>query len=112
MANLLGIPASKVSDYEFGKAEIPVQELEALVEYLNLSLEYFIDKGIPVSANDSNGQTATLNEIADISQLPKEVRDFLSNPANLLYVNIAMKLSQISADTLRALAEGLLEVTY
>lgn len=112
LANLLGIPVSKVSDYEFGKTEIPIQELEALVEYLNLSLEYFIDKGIPASSSQGNGQAATLNEIADISQLPKEVRDFLSNPANLLYVNIAMKLSQISADTLRALAEGLLEVTY
>jgi hypothetical protein len=30
----------------------------------------------------------------------------------MLYVNVAMKLSNLSAETLRALAEGLLEVTY
>jgi transcriptional regulator with XRE-family HTH domain len=113
LANLLGVPVGKISDYEFGRAGIPVQELEALAEYLKVSLTYFIDEGIPAAAHDDeNGRTPSLNEIADLSQLPREVREFLSNPANLLYVNIAMKLSELSADTLRALAEGLLEVTY
>jgi hypothetical protein len=44
--------------------------------------------------------------------LPKHVREFLLNPANLLYINIAMRLSGLSAETLRNLAQGLLEVTY
>jgi transcriptional regulator with XRE-family HTH domain len=119
LANLLGLPVSKISDYEFGRAPIPLQELEALVEHLNLSLDYFLDQGLPFSTRaagegkqEENGQPAVLAEITDMPQLPAEVREFLSNPANLLYVNIAMKLSELSADTLRALAEGLLEVTY
>jgi transcriptional regulator with XRE-family HTH domain len=112
LASLLEIPVTRISEYEFGKAPISIQELEALADYLKRPLSYFIDQGIPVAHNESNGQATPLNEIVDMSQLPKEVREFLSNPANLLYVNIAMKLSELSADTLRALAEGLLEVTY
>ena len=110
LANVLGVSAGAISDYEFGRAPIPLQELEALADYFNLPLGYFIDEGITPHLNGHHDPT--LNEIADFSQLPKDVREFLSNPANLLYVNIAMKLSELSADTLRSLAEGLLEVTY
>lgn len=110
LANLLGIPASRISSYEFGKMEIPLPELEQMADHLNVSLDYFIDQGI--AANNSGGRETTLDEINQFSQLPEELRDFVSNPANILYINIAMKLSELSADTLRALAEGLLEVTY
>ncbi len=110
LANSLGIPTSQVSNYEYGKASIPVLELEALTEYLNVSLGYFMDEGI--TPNSPIDQTPSLDEITDYSQLPLEIREFLSNPANTLYIKIAMKLSRLSADTLRAMAEGLLEVTY
>jgi transcriptional regulator with XRE-family HTH domain len=111
LAHLLGLPTSKISDYEFGKEAIPLQELQALADYLKVSLEYFIDQGI-LPNRESNGHVPTLDEIVQYSQLPPRVRHFLSNPANMLYVNVAMKLSNLSAETLRALAEGLLEVTY
>ena len=110
LANLLNVPTSRISAYEFGKIDIPLYELEALCEYLNVSLNYFMDKGL--QPHGADGQVTSLEEIANYSQLPPEVRDFLVNPANLLYINIAMKLSKVSADTLRGLAEGLLEVTY
>jgi transcriptional regulator with XRE-family HTH domain len=109
LARLLGVPASRIASYEFGRTEIPLQELEVLASYLNVSLSYFMDQGI--RPGDEN-HVATLDEIAQFSQLPKNVREFLTNPANLLYVNIAMRLSDLSAETLRSLAEGLLEVTY
>jgi transcriptional regulator with XRE-family HTH domain len=110
LAKLLGVPSSRISSYELGTSEIPLQELELLAGYLNVSLSYFLDRGINPKA--TNGQAATLDEITQFTQLPNNVRVFLSNPANLLYLNIAMSLSDFSADTLRALAEGLLEVTY
>jgi transcriptional regulator with XRE-family HTH domain len=110
LAKALGVPASRISNYEFGKTEIPLHELEALADYLNVSLSYFMDQGL--LPQETGGGAATLDEIAQFSQLPKEVREFLLNPANLLYINISMRLSELSADTLRDLAEGLLEVTY
>lgn len=110
LANMLGISTNTITDYEFGREPIPLQDLEAITEYLDISINYFIDDGIQPGTNGY--KEPTLNEIADFSQLPQEVREFLANPANLLYVNIAMRLSELSADTLRSLAEGLLEVTY
>jgi transcriptional regulator with XRE-family HTH domain len=110
LAKMLGVPASRISSYEFGKTEIPLFELEQLAEYLNVSLSYFMDQGM--RPEETGGGAATLDEIAQFSQLSKEIREFLINPANLLYVNISMRLSKVEADTLRGLAEGLLEVTY
>jgi transcriptional regulator with XRE-family HTH domain len=110
LANALGVPAEQISDYELGKSPIPLHQLETLVNVLNVSLNYFLDQGI--APKEANGHGATLDEIAQFSQLPSHVRQFISNPANLLYISIAMKLSDISADTLRDLAEGLLEITY
>ena len=110
VASYLGISTSRISSYEFGKADIPLQELEALANHFQVSFDFFLDQGI--RPGYSNGNSPSLDDIAAYSQLPHNIREFLSNPANILYVNIAMKLSNLSAETLRALAEGLLEVTY
>jgi transcriptional regulator with XRE-family HTH domain len=110
IAELLNVPTGQVAGYELGKSGVPLSELETLAQYFNVSIEYFLDEGLPAPLR--NGQQITLDEIAQISQLPPEVRAFLLNPANLLYVKIAMRLSDMSAETLRGLAEGLLAVTY
>jgi transcriptional regulator with XRE-family HTH domain len=110
LAQSIGVSTGQIAGYELGKVDIPIQKLQALGTYLNLPLDYFVDEGI--KADRLNGRTVTLDEITQFSQLSPEVREFLLNPANLLYVNIAMRLSGMSAETLRSLAEGLLEVTY
>ena len=110
LANILNVPASRIANYEYGKADIPLQELEVLTQYLKVSLDYFLDQGI--APNAAINKAPTLDDIVDYAQLSPEVKAFVSNPANTLYINVAMKLSKVSADTLRALAEGLLEVTY
>lgn len=111
LAQLLGVPPSRIPNYEFGKTEIPLPELELLAEHLNVSLSYFMDEDINAKEfADVSG--ITTDEISHYSELPADVQEFLSNPANLLYIHIAMKLSEVSAETLRGLAEGLLEVTY
>ena len=110
LAETIGVSTGQIASYELGKVDIPIQKLQALGNYLRLPLDYFIDEGI--KAERLNGRSVTLDEITQFSQLPPEVREFLLNPANMLYVNIAMRLSGMSAETLRSLAEGLLEVTY
>ena len=110
LAQLLEVSPGQVASYEVGKNDIPIQQLETLAAHLNVSIDYFLDEGI--DRTKSNGRRVTLDEISQFAELPEEVREFLLNPANLLYVNIAMRLSDMSAETLRNLAEGLLEVTY
>ena len=108
VATAIGVSQETIAQYEFG-VDIPLPQLEALSKWLNKPISYFLDKGIQPNGV---GPMTTLDDITAYVQLSTEVKEFLSNPANILYINIAMKLSEMSAETLRALAEGLLEVTY
>ncbi len=53
-----------------------------------------------------------MDELERLAQLPEDVRNFMLEPGNLLYVRVAMQLSTLSADAIRNVAEGLLEITY
>lgn len=110
LAQRLDVSTDYIVDYEYGRREIPLHQLETLAADLKVSLDYFLDQGI--SPAKANGHATDLDQIAQFSKLPPDVREFLLNPANLLYLNIAIRLSNLSAETLRGLAEGLLEVTY
>jgi|JFJP01.1.fsa_nt_gi transcriptional regulator with XRE-family HTH domain len=112
LAKQLAIPASQITQYELGQVEIPVIQLEALAHYFNVPINYFLDNSLALSDANLSQKWTPLEEIIQFSQFPPDVREFLANPANLLYINIAMRLGELSVDTLRGLAEGLLEVTY
>jgi hypothetical protein len=43
--------------------------------------------------------------------LPQEIRDFVCLPVNRPYLELAMKLSEMSKDRLRSVAERLLDIT-
>ena len=43
--------------------------------------------------------------------LPKELQAFVCQPVNRPYLELAMKLSSMSTDKLRSVAEGLLDIT-
>ncbi len=108
LAKILDCPSGRISSYEFGRTDIPLSELEKLANYLELPLTYFIDQGI----RPSGDQIAGMDELERLSQLPEDVRKFILEPGNLLYVRVAMQLSTLSADAIRSVAEGLLEITY
>ncbi|MFQ5612835.1 MAG: helix-turn-helix domain-containing protein [Anaerolineae bacterium] len=110
VAEFLGCTPGRVSSYEFGKNDIPAFELEQLADFLDVSLDYFVDKGL-VPQSQQNGRLARqdLEHLADLSD---DVREFVLNPANELYLRVAMRLGQLSTETLRALAEGILDITY
>jgi hypothetical protein len=83
-------------------------ELEKLASYLEVPLSYFLDQGITPSGD----QVAGVDELERLAQLPEDVRSFMLEPGNLLYVRVAMQLSTLSAESIRNIAEGLLEITY
>jgi hypothetical protein len=59
------------------------------------------------------GQGEQLQHImAQLDALPPDVREFVLNPTNALYLRIAMLLSSMKADHLRQIAETLLDITY
>ncbi len=108
LARVLGCSTARVTSYELGRVDIPLLTLEALADYLNVPMSYFLDQGL----RPHGEKVAAIDELERLAQLPAEVREFMLAPANLLYIRVAMRLSPLSADTLRSIAEELLEITY
>lgn len=108
LAEVLDCSSSRISAYEYGKRPIPVSELEALATALDRGIDYFLDElAGPV------GEWERQKEIyQSFWELPEEVREFVSKPINRSYLEVAMKLSRMPAGALRAIAEGILDITY
>ena len=107
-AKVLNCSADRISRYERGQTDIPLPELEALADFLDVPITHFLDEQTtpPITGTPRKISEETLGE------LPPDVRDFVSNPTNALYVRIAMKLSTLSVDDLRQIAETLLDITF
>jgi transcriptional regulator with XRE-family HTH domain len=106
LAQKAGISAASLEAYEQGDAPIPLPELEAISQVLNNSITDFEDHQGPVGSwfNDKKN----VNEFLD---LPPELKAFVSKPINRPYLEMAVRLSELKVERLRALAEGLLEIT-
>ena len=101
-----GISVKELEFYEFGQRAIPLPTLEALGEELHLPLKECFDKNGPV------GQWAAQQRlIKEFLQLSPELQEFVSRPVNRPYLELAQRLSEMSVDKLRSVAEGLLEIT-
>ena len=93
--------------YETGELPIPLSELELLANVLEIPIEQFYDKHGPIGK--WRNQQGTYLKFLD---LPPEVQQFVCKPVNRPYLELAMRLSDLSAEKLRAVAEVLLEITY
>jgi transcriptional regulator with XRE-family HTH domain len=108
LAQLLDCSPSKISQYERGKRDIPLSELEAVSERCGQTLADFLDdQTIPLSQAELERLA-----LARLNELPPDVREFVLNPTNTLYLRIALALSAMKVDSLRQIAETLLEITY
>jgi transcriptional regulator with XRE-family HTH domain len=106
VASRVGISDGELETYEFGEAPIPIPHLEAISAALNHPLEDFIDKHGPVGVWLSNR-----HHMQDFSKLSPDLQEFVCKPVNRPYLEIAQRLSELSVDKLRAVAEVLLEIT-
>jgi transcriptional regulator with XRE-family HTH domain len=101
-----GITYGRMKRFEAGETPIPLPELELLSNTLEIPLADFFEGetkiGKWISAQDN---------IHEFLSLPSEVQQFITKPTNLPYIQIAMKLSNLSAEQLRTIAESLLEIT-
>jgi transcriptional regulator with XRE-family HTH domain len=106
LAAHLDIRPEQLAAYELGQWPIPLPELEALASRLGLPVEHFFEAEGPVGEWDSL-QRATQR----LRQLPPDLRDFMTQPANEEYLRLAQKLSRMPVGQLRTIAEALLEIT-
>lgn len=107
LAHETGIASSRIKAYELGEHPIPLPELEILVRKLGGRVESFFDRSGPV------GQWMLSEEaIQHFMEMPAELREFVSMPVNRPYIELAMKLSSMSRDKLRSVAEDILDITF
>jgi transcriptional regulator with XRE-family HTH domain len=106
LAGQTGIASSRIKAYELGERPIPLPELEVLVRTLGGRIESFFDRHGPV------GQWMISEEaVQQFLEMPVELRQFVAMPVNRPYLQLAMKLSNMSRDKLRSVAEDLLDIT-
>ena len=107
LANQTGIVGSRIKAYELGTDPIPLPELEVLVSTLGGQIESFFDHSGPIGLRMASDEA-----VHQFLEMPSELRQFVATPVNRPYLELAMKLSGMSRDKLRAVAEGLLDITY
>jgi transcriptional regulator with XRE-family HTH domain len=106
ITNETGIPQARLKTYELGTKFIPLPELEVILTVIGSRIETFFDQSGPV------GQWMTgQNAMQKFLELPSELQDFVCQPVNRPYLELAMKLSSMSREKLRSVAEGLLDIT-
>jgi len=101
-----GISQAKLKSYELGQRPISVPELESILSATGSRIDVFFDQSGPVG-QWMNSQKAMQKFV----ELPEEMQDFVCQPVNRPYLELAMKLSEMSKDKLRSVAEGLLDIT-
>jgi transcriptional regulator with XRE-family HTH domain len=101
-----GIPGARIKAYELGERAIPMPELEALLAALASRIETFFDQSGPIGQWMFDQKSTK-----QFLELPKELQAFVCQPVNRPYLELAVKLSSMSSEKLRSVAEGLLDIT-
>lgn len=101
-----GISTARLNAYELGERPIPVPELEVLLQVMGSRIETFFDQSGPVG-QWLNSQRA----LQKFQELSEDLQTFVCQPVNRPYIELAMKLSEMSKEKLRSVAEGLLDIT-
>jgi transcriptional regulator with XRE-family HTH domain len=107
LAEITGIESEQIGAYESGGV-IPYFDLEKILQSLARSVRDLTD--------DVHGPLAqhedTLAYERGFERLSPEMKRFVTQDINLGYLKTAIRLSKMSADNLRKIAEGILEITY
>lgn len=108
LAETVNCSPGRLSQYERGQRPIPIPELEVLAEVLDLRLSEVVDTDLGPDSPKARVQ----RNMELLGVMPEDTQDFVLNPVNALYVEMAMKVSTLPVHTLRQIAEGLLDITY
>lgn len=107
LAEKANLPAERLQQYERGELAVPVPELEIIARAVNKQIDDFYDQQGLIGK-----WRLEQKEIEKIKSMPDDLRDFVSKPINLPYLELAVRLSELDVNKLRLVAEGLLEITY
>ncbi len=101
-----GLSPEKINAYELGEIPVPMTELDSIATALGYQVRYFQDQNGPVGS-----WFVMQRAMHDFQELTPELQTFVCKPVNRPYIELAQRLSEMSVEKLRAVAEGLLEIT-
>ncbi|MBN1202963.1 MAG: transcriptional regulator [Anaerolineae bacterium] len=106
LANEAGLTPAHITAYELGQRPIPVPILVTLAGACHVNMSYFLEDG-----NRVGDFLALQEDLKRFADLPEGMRRFVSSPVNQPYLELAMRLSQMSTSELRGIAEAILNIT-
>jgi transcriptional regulator with XRE-family HTH domain len=106
-AERLEIEPALLKKYELGDTPIPLPLLEHIMAFLNENISIVADQYGQIGRWYKKQKT-----VGSVSTFPVEIQEFVANAINEPYIELARRLSEYDANKLRAIAEGLLEITY
>jgi transcriptional regulator with XRE-family HTH domain len=107
LAERTGVASSRLDAYELGDIAVEMPELEMLAGELGMPIRNFTDQRGPVGA-----WLAQQRFLHEFMALTPEMQSFVCKPVNRPYIEVAQRLSEMSADRLRSIAEVLLDITF
>ncbi len=107
LSEKLDISPAELEKLELGQTPIGLPLLEVICSVLDIPLQNFQDKKSVVGVWSQEQKMTT-----QFLELPPELQAFVCKPINRPYLELALRLSEVSVDKLRMIAEGLLEITY
>lgn len=108
VAEHIEVEESVIEAYELGDTAVPYLHLEQLCQFLDGSIDLFIDEIHGPLARHETQQLL----LKQFERMTPEMRAFLTNPVNVSYLETAKKLSDMDVGKLRQIAEDLLEITF
>lgn len=106
LAEKTSIQPDIIQSYELGELPIPTPRLEFLADLVGRSLNDFRE-----SQPALNRPQETSGVVQDFLALPPDLQNFITQPVNRPYLDLAQKLSGLPAEKLRQIAEDLLAIT-
>jgi transcriptional regulator with XRE-family HTH domain len=107
LSEMSGISTARLKSYELGERPIPLPELEGLTTLLGGQIETLFDQTGHIGL-----WMVQQKAIQEFLQLPPDLQNFVCKQVNRPYLELAKKLSGMSTDKLRSLAEDILEITF
>ena len=106
LSETTGISPDLLEAYELGEQPVPVPDLDSIAFTLGGTVKDFQDQHGPVGL-----WFAQEDALKGFRSLTPEMQAFVSKPVNLPYLELAQRLSDMSVEKLRSVAEVLLEIT-
>ncbi len=106
LAAKTGLTVEQIGAYELGQQAIPFPELTSLSTAVQKPIAYFLE-----DRNRVGTWLSLKEEYQRFTELPEEMRAFVTQPVNQAFIEVAMRLSQLQVQELRQVAESILNIT-